>query len=241
MFSTIAWYTHFVISLIMQTPRLHKANSLEKQGKLKEKEIYSNEVTSKWAMSQVKLSGARVKVEGLENIPKDRAVLFVSNHQSNFDIALLMSFIDKPKGYISKIEMAKLPLLRSWMKNINCVFMDRSSLKKSAEAIIEGVKVLKEGHSLVIFPEGTRSKGNTMGEFKGGSFKLATKAKVPIIPVTINGSYKLMEANNNKIKPADVTVYVHPPVETSNLSKEELLELPDKVKDIIGTKLSSEG
>lgn len=241
MFRTIAWYTHFVISLIMQTPRLHKANSLEKQGKLKEKEIYSNEVTSKWAMSQVKLSGARVKVEGLENIPKDRAVLFVSNHQSNFDIALLMSFIDKPKGYISKIEMAKLPLLRSWMKNINCVFMDRSSLKKSAEAIIEGVKVLKEGHSLVIFPEGTRSKGNTMGEFKGGSFKLATKAKVPIIPVTINGSYKLMEANNNKIKPADVTVYVHPPVETSNLSKEELLELPDKVKDIIGTKLSNEG
>lgn len=241
MFRTIAWYTHFVISLIMQTPRLHKANSLEKQGKLKEKEIYSNEVTSKWAMSQVKLSGARVKVEGLENIPKDRAVLFVSNHQSNFDIALLMSFIDKPKGYISKIEMAKLPLLRSWMKNINCVFMDRSSLKKSAEAIIEGVKVLKEGHSLVIFPEGTRSKGNTMGEFKGGSFKLATKAKVPIIPVTINGSYKLMEANNNKIKPADVTVYVHPPVETANLSKEELLELPDKVKDIIGTKLSNEG
>lgn len=240
MFRTIAWYTHFVISLIMQTPRLHKASSLEKHGKLKEKEIYSNEVTSKWAMSQVKLSGARVKVEGLENIPKDRAVLFVSNHQSNFDIALLMSFIDKPKGYISKIEMAKLPLLRSWMKNINCVFMDRSSLKKSAEAIIEGVKVLKEGHSLVIFPEGTRSKGTTMGEFKGGSFKLATKAKVPIIPVTINGSYKLMEANNNKIKPADVTVYVHPPVETANLSKEELLELPDKVKDIIGTKLSSE-
>lgn len=240
MFRTIAWYTHFVISLIMQTPRLHKASSLEKQGKLKEKEIYSNEVTSKWAMSQVKLSGARVKVEGLENIPKDRAVLFVSNHQSNFDIALLMSFIDKPKGYISKIEMAKLPLLRSWMKNINCVFMDRSSLKKSAEAIIEGVKILKEGHSLVIFPEGTRSKDNTMGEFKGGSFKLATKAKVPIIPVTINGSYKLMEANNNKIKPADVTMYVHSPVETANLSKEELLELPDKVKDIIGTKLSSE-
>ena len=90
---------------------------------------------------------------------------------------------------------------------------------------------------MVIFPEGTRSKGDEMGEFKAGSFKLATKAKVPIIPVTIKGSYKLMEANGNKIKPDMVEIFIHPEIPTADLSKEELSNLPEKVKSIIGSKL----
>ena len=115
--------------------------------------------------------------------------------------------------------------------------MDRSSLKKSAAAIIEGVNILKNGYSLVIFPEGTRSKGGPMCEFKAGSFKLATKAKVPIVPVTINGSYKLMEANNNMIKPAEVDLYIHPMIETYNLTKEEEKQLHTVVENIIKSKL----
>ena len=198
---------------------------------------YAHFAGSLVAMKHVKRSGANVTVHGLENIPDDRAVLFVSNHQSNFDIALFMSYINKPKGYISKAEMNKVPLIRTWMKYIHCVFMDRSNIKQSAKAIVQGVQNLRAGHSMVIFPEGTRSKGDKMLEFKAGSFKLATKAKVPIVPVTISGTYKLMEANNNMIKPANVELYIHPMIETANLTKDEEKELHTKVQKIIESKL----
>lgn len=237
MLRTIAWYTHFTLSLIGTIPKLYKVDALEKSGKTNERNDYIHRTTSNWAMSQVKLSGAKVNVFGVENIPKDIPVLFVSNHQSNFDIALFMSYIDKPKGYVAKIEMNKIPILREWMKHLHCVLMDRSSLRKSAEAITEGIKILKNGYSLVIFPEGTRSKSNKIGDFKAGSFKLATKAKVPIVPVTIKDSYKLMEQNNNMIKPAEVQMYIHPMIETSNLTKEEEDNLSTRVKKIIESKL----
>lgn len=239
MFRTIIWFGHFALSLVTKVFPTIKVNSLEKQGKIEEKDAYIHRVTTKWANSQLKYSGATVKVYGEENVPKDVPVVFIANHQGNFDIPLLMSYIDKPKGFIAKIETLKIPIVRTWMKNLHCVFMDRSNLRKSAAAIIEGVKIIKEGHSLVIFPEGTRSKGGPLGEFKSGSFKLATKSKAPIVPITINGTYKLMEANGNKIKPAEVELYIHPAIETTNLSKEEQEALPAIVKEIIASKLKS--
>ncbi|ERK28517.1 lysophospholipid acyltransferase family protein [Clostridium intestinale] len=237
MLRTIAWYTHFAVSLLLKTPEMFMVKKMIKDGKNPEAIEYIEKTTRKWALSQMKLSGARVKIYGEENIPKDVPVLFIGNHQSNFDIALFLSYIKKPKGYIAKSEMKSWPLVHTWMEFIDCVFMDRSNIRKSAEAIVQGVNILKSGHSLVIFPEGTRSKGDKLGDFKAGSFKLATKAKVAIVPVTISGSYKLMEQNGNKIKPADVELYIHPMVETKDLSKEELDGLPKKVKNIIGSKL----
>lgn len=237
MFKTIIWYLDFAISLCCQTPHLFKLKKLEKQGKISGKDSYAHEVTTKWALKRLNHSGATVIVHGKENIPTDQNVVFMSNHQSNFDIALFMSHVDAPKGFISKIEMAKVPLLKEWMESIHCVFMDRSTLKGAASAIVEGIKLIKSGYSLVIFPEGTRSKGDQMTEFKAGSFKLATKPKVPIVPVTINGSYKLLEGNGNRIKAGTVEVYIHPAIETATLTKDELNELPTRVQNIIGSKL----
>lgn len=237
MLRTIACYSYFVISLLPKIPQMYKVNYLAKKGAKEERDRYIHETTSKWALSHVKLSGAKVKIQGEENIPKDIPVVFISNHQGNYDIALFMSYINKPKGYIAKAEMEKIPVMKTWMKYMNCVFMDRSDIRKSAEAIVEGIKILKQGYSLVIFPEGTRSKSNKLGEFKAGSFKLATKPRVPIIPVTLNGTYKLMEGNGNIIKPAEVEIFIHPMIETANLSKEQLDELPNKVREIIASKL----
>ena len=237
MLRTIAWYSNFAGSLVFKIPQMYKVKRLQRKPDRQESIKYIHDVTSKWARRNVKISGAKVNVFGEENIPKDIPVVFIGNHQGNFDIALFMSYINKPKGYIAKIEMKKVPVISTWMEYMNCVFMDRSNLRKSAQAIIEGVKILKGGHSLVIFPEGTRSKGGAVGEFKAGSFKLATKAKVPIIPITIDGSYKLMEQNKSKIKPAEVNLYIHPMIETKELSKEEQNELPERVKNIICSKL----
>ena len=237
MIRTIIWFIWFAISLIISIPFIFRVNYLIKKNRIEESKKLIHKCTSLWAKSLLKVAGVNINVSGLENIPNDKTVLFIGNHQGNFDIPLLMAYIDKPKGFISKIEAKKIPIVVKWMELIHCVFMDRSTLKGSAGAIIEGIKVLKSGHSLVIFPEGTRSHQNQMGEFKHASFKLATKPGIPIVPVTIDGSYKIMEQNNNKIKPAQVKLTIHPMITTKGLSKEELENLPDQVAATIASAL----
>ena len=234
---TCIFFIRFFFSLIGTLPMLSKAKKLEKNGQTAECDAYVHQAASKWMKKQVEATGSHVTVNGLENLPTDGSVVYISNHQGNFDIPLLMGYIDTPKGFISKIEVKKIPVINQWMELIHCVFMDRTTLKGSAGAIIEGIKVLKSGHSLVIFPEGTRSKGDQMGEFKSASFKLATKPGVPIVPITINGSYKLLDEGNNKIRKSDVILTIHPPVITKGLSKEELEALPEKVHALIASAL----
>ena len=124
------------------------------------------------------------------------------------------------------------------MKRIHCLFMDRGDIKQSAQIIIEGIKQLKNGINMVIFPEGTRSKTGELGEFKAGSFKLAIKSKRPLVPITIDGTRNIMEANNYKIKAETVNLYIHKPIDTTELSKEDIAQLPEKVKAIINSELS---
>lgn len=239
MLRSIVWYIVFFSTLILRIPAMIRTKTLTKKGLEEERDklVYKN--TTSWARILLKIAGVKVTVHGLENIPKDTNVLYIGNHQGNFDIPIYMSEIPGLKGFVSKIEVKKIPWVRTWMEYMHCVFMDRSSLRKSGEAIIEGVKILKKGHSLVIFPEGTRSKGDKMGDFKAGSFKLATKSKVPIVPVTMNGSYKIMETNKKTwmVKPTHVDLYIHPAIETANLTKEEQDALITKVYDVIKSKL----
>lgn len=239
MLRSIVWYIVFFVSLILRIPAMIRTKMLTKKGLIEKRDEVVYKTTTTWAKTLLKIAGVKVTVHGLENIPKDKNVLYIGNHQGNFDIPIYMSQIPGLKGFVSKIEVKKIPGVRTWMEYMYCVFMDRSSLRKSSEAIIEGIKILKSGHSLVIFPEGTRSKGDKMGEFKAGSFKLATKSKVPIIPVTMSGSYKIMENNKRKwiVKPTTVDLYIHPAIETSNLTKEEQDALTSKVYEIIKSKL----
>lgn len=233
MLRSIIWYVKFVVTLIGKTPALiNSKRILKKYGQLA-CDKYMYEVTTKWAMARIKDSGAQITVYDQHRVPKDEPVLFVSNHQSDFDIAIFMAMIEKNTGFVAKIEMEKVPLLRSWMRGIHCVFMDRDNLKQSLQTIIEGINNLKAGYSMVVFPEGTRSKSRKMGLFKAGSFKLATKSKVPIVPVTIDGSYKIMEGNNYKITPAIVKVFVHEPIYVKGMPKEEEADLPEQVREII--------
>lgn len=235
MIRSVVWYFKFVFGLAAKIPAMRKAvKILEKEGQ-RSFDRFVYDTTEKWAMARIKDSGAQIAVHHLERIPKDRNVLFVSNHQSDFDIAIFIALIPKDTGFVAKVELEKIPLLRTWMKYIHCVFMDRKDLKQSLETIINGIKNLKAGYSMVVFPEGTRSKCSEMGEFKAGSFKLATKSKVPIVPVTMDGSYKIMEANHYRIKPAHVNVTVHEPIYIEDLSKEELAGLPERVRQVIAS------
>lgn len=240
MIRTIMWYFKFFFTLFFKYPKLKKAEKLLKAGKIEQFYNYSFEETSKWAMQRIKDSGAEIYVEGKENIPTDKNVLFISNHQSDFDIAIFMALIPTNKTFVAKIELQKIPLLRTWMKYIDCVFIDRNDTKQSLKAILQANKILKEGRNVVIFPEGTRSKSSQMNEFKQGSFKLAIKNKVPIIPVTIDGSYKLKEMNNGLIKPNKVYVYIHEAIYTDTLTNDEIENLHKYVEKIIKNKISTE-
>lgn len=237
MFRSIMWYTKFVLALIGVSPCLLKANRLLKDKGQEAFDRYVYKVTSRWALGRVWDSGARIKIHGQERIP-ERNVLFVSNHQSDFDIAIFMSLVKKDTGFVAKVEMEKVPLLRTWMRNIHCVFLDRNNLRQSVKTIAEGVEILRAGYTLTVFPEGTRSKSDNIGEFKAGAFNLATRSGVPVVPVTIAGSYKIMEANNNRIVPADVDVFIHEPIETEGMSKDDIKALPERVKSIIADKIT---
>lgn len=237
MFRTIKWYVKFIGSLIFHTPYMKKANKLLLEGKKEEYETFVTEKVTEWSKRRIKDSGAVINVYGIENLPKEGNMLFVSNHQSNFDILLLLAAIPIPKGFVAKIEMTKFPFINKWMEKIHCLFMDRNDIKQSAQVILEGIKQLKSGINMVVFPEGTRSKTGELGDFKGGSFKLATKSKCLLVPITIDGTRNIMEANNYKIKAETVNLYINPPIKTADLTKEEIAELPATVKEIIESNL----
>ncbi len=240
MFRTIKWYIKFIGSLMINNKYLKKADKMLEDGKTSEYEEFVTNKVSGWAMNRMKDSGAKVNVYGIENLPKEGSMLFVSNHQSNFDILLLLSYLPIPKGFVAKVELEKFPFVSQWMKRIHCLFMDRSDMKQSAQIIIDGIKQLKNGINMVIFPEGTRSKTGELGEFKAGSFKLGLKSKRPIVPITIDGTRNIMEANHYFIKGRTINLHIHPAIDTTTLTKEEIAQLPEKVKAIINNDLSHE-
>mgnify|MGYP004554356395 FL=1 len=241
MFRSFKWYIlGYVGTLVAFIPKEKEAQKLLAEEKIDEMNNIVCLGTRTISQKLIKLSDSTVNVHGLENIPEG-PVLFVSNHQSNMDIAIICGFIDKPKGFIAKKELKKLPLINKWITLAGSIYLDRENPRKSMEGILEGIKTLKNGHSLVVFPEGTRSRGDKMGEFKSGSFKLATKSKVPIVPLTIDGTYRVMEANKILIKPSNINFYVHKPIYTDKLSKEEIAKLPETVEHIIRSKLPNKG
>lgn len=178
--------------------------------------------------------GGPTTVIGLENIPRDRAVLFVGNHRSMLDIVLAGKLIPFPVGFVSKIELQKIPLLRLQMKDINCLFLDRKDNRQALKVILKAIELVKGGQSMFIFPEGTRSK--VEGEFlpfHAGSFKVATKAKAPIVPVTIVNMGDVLEDHFPRLKRVHVIIEFGEPIETASMGREEIKELPDRVRNLI--------
>lgn len=189
--------------------------------------------TSLWGPMVFKMFDSKVNVTGLENLPEEGPVVFVGNHQGYADIiAYCAAFKKFQFGFIAKEELAKIPLYGEWIRRIRSVFIERDDARASLKAINDGIKYIEQGFSLVIFPEGTRSKGPEPGEFKKGSLKLATKPGVPIIPVSLDGSYKFFE-QTGRITPAEVNIIVHPPIETKGLDRKEEKALNEKVEKII--------
>ncbi|QOY37935.1 lysophospholipid acyltransferase family protein [Anaerobacillus isosaccharinicus] len=233
MVRTIIWFAYFWYRLFITYPALLKAKKLHKGGKIKEMEQLIFKTAQDWARSLVKLTGSTIEIKGRENLPVTGPFVIVSNHQGNFDIPILLGFLERPIGFISKVEVKKLPIIRDWMVYMNCVFLDRQDRRQAIKAINQGAENIKKGTSIVIFPEGTRSKKLEMNTFKSGSFKLAQKAEATIVPIAINGSFKIMEQSGNRIKPAKVTVTILPVIKPEDYKEKDLKIVSAEVQQII--------
>ena len=156
----------------------------------------------------LKLAGVRITIEGLEQVPKDRAVLYVGNHRSYFDILTGYGTVPGLMGFVAKKEMLRYPLLRTWMKDVNCLFLDRENIKEGLKTILAAIEQIKSGVSVWIFPEGTRGEGELLDlmEFHEGSLKIAEKSGCPVVPVAIMGTAEIFESHLPFIRPGHVKI-----------------------------------
>ncbi len=188
-----------------------------------------------WAFNMVMLCcGVKRTVIGEENVPKDQAVLYVGNHRSIFDIVVTYPRVPRRTGYIAKLETKKLPVIGTWMTYLDCLFLDRSDIRKGLEMVLTAIEKVKNGISILISPERTRNKTDKpLGEFKKGSFKIAQKSGCPIVPVVVNHTEDIFEAHSPFIRPAKVTIEYCKPIVISELSKEDQKNIDQYVKNIV--------
>lgn len=173
-----------------------------------------------WANRLLKDFGMDLHIHGEENLPQEGPVVFIGNHQGYADIVAFCAALSKhiQFGYVAKNELEKVPLYGAWIKRIRSVLIKRDDPRESLKTIEEGIELINKGFSMLIFPEGTRSKSAEMADFKRGAFKLATKPGVPIVPVTIMGSWRAIE-EGGVVTPTRLDVMVHPAVETAGIDR----------------------
>ena len=157
-------------------------------------------------------SGVKVRCHGLLNIPSNHPVVFVSNHQSNVDVPLLLAYLPGKFRFIAKKELFAIPLLGWYMRSAGYIQVERGKPSSAYSAIEQAVSAIREGDSLMIFPEGTRSWDGSLGDFKRGSLLAAQLSGAPIIPVAISGSFRIMPRKTLLIRPTEVKISVGDPV-----------------------------
>ena len=232
---TIAMFIYLFGYMILHYSILRRAERAAAAGDTAAVEQIVNQHIPRWSRGILKVTGVFLSVEGLENIPKDTACVFVGNHRSYYDIPLLLASLDKPHGILAKEELEKIPLLNRWMKLLGCVFVKRDDIRASVKALNDATAIVESGRSFVIFPEGTRYKGEEggAGEFKAGAFRIAIKTGVPVVPVAISGARGLFEGHGLRATPGDIRVRILPAIQTAGMSKAEQKQLPDAVRQTI--------
>ncbi|MCL1814876.1 MAG: 1-acyl-sn-glycerol-3-phosphate acyltransferase [Treponema sp.] len=191
-----------------------------------------------WARIIIIITGCPMTVSGRENIPKKGGLCFVSNHVGIFDIVLALAYAGRPFGFIAKKELLFLPGINIWIYLLGGLFIDRRQPRKALKTINLGVKRIKAGGAMMVFPEGTRSRGRGLAAFHPGSLKLASQSEALIIPVAISGSFDVFEKNHlintvpvcinflTPMDPADI-----PPQDRKNLLAEKLHDSIAEVLD----------
>lgn len=236
---TIKLFTNFAALLTLNKEMktfLKNAPAIEAaktEGNLEKEREIIRKSTNTWATNVAAAIKVEYEVLGKENLPSKGPVLIVANHQGYGDILGLLYAIDTIQfGFVAKSEFEKWSFFRKGIKYSEGLFLIRGNGRETVKALHIATDKLKQGYSFAIFPEGTRSQGGAMAPFKAGTFKFAEKANVPILPVTINGSYKIYE-ENKVVTPCKQNIIIHPLVHYEKLNRDERKEARTQIEDTI--------
>jgi len=233
MIKSILGFGFLVFGLLFLVPFALVAFFFYMLGFRKSMKVFVYRLAQGWARSLIPVSGCKITVKGREKIPKKGGVCFVSNHSGYYDIVMMLAYAGRPFGFIAKKEFLYTPFLNLWIFMLGGHFVDRKNARKAMNTINLGIKQIKAGGGMVIFPEGTRSKSAEVLPFRAGSLKLATQAGALIVPVAIEGSYRVYEEQKRVIG-TDVHITFFDPIDTSILKPEERKQvLCDRIQTII--------
>jgi len=184
-----------------------------------------------WGYSILLVSRVRVRVTGQENFDPSRPYIFMSNHQSNFDIPVLLAHLRCQFRWLAKAELFRIPVFGRGMRGAGYIPIDRSDRRAAIRSLQTAAETIRQGSSVMIFPEGTRSLDGNLRSFKKGGFVLAVDAGVPIVPVLIRGTFDIMPRSGLRIRPGRVWVRILPPIKTAGYSRKQKDELQALVRD----------
>lgn len=185
------------------------------------------------------IRGGRVKIEshGLENLPEQDGYILYPNHQGLFDVLAIVQVMERPVSVVLKKELENIPFLKQVFACLGALSLDRKDPRQGMRVILQMAEEVKQGRNFIIFAEGTRSRqGNQLLDFKGGSFKSATKAQCPIVPVALVDSYKAFDTGS--IDWQTVQVHFLPPIPYEEYQDKKTMEIAAMVKERIGAKIA---
>ncbi|MFQ5791907.1 MAG: lysophospholipid acyltransferase family protein [Acidobacteriota bacterium] len=194
----------------------------------------SHRVARLWAWLILKTCGVKVSISGLDNVEPDATYVFAANHQSLFDIPILFAHLPMSFRILYKQSLNAVPFLGWHLFLSGHISVDRGNPVRAHQSIERAAEHVGGGTSVVIFPEGTRSFDGSLGRFKPGSFWLAVKAAVPVVPVTICGSWKVMSRGRVTVRPGTVRVHVDRPILTQALDEDSVRCLSRTVREVVG-------
>ena len=174
-----------------------------------------------------------VKVTGKELIDNKKSYVFIANHQGAYDIFLIYGYLGQPIKWVMKQSLRKIPFVGYACEKAGFIFVDNSSPQAAAKAIKEAEKRLKNGASVFLFPEGSRTKTGELGNFKKGAYQMALDLRLPIVPVTINGSFNVLPIHTYLIHPHKMEPIIHEPIETESIQMENIREAAVKIKELV--------
>jgi len=194
----------------------------------KEYSIFS--IARLWGRIMLFLTSVKVEVHGQENVTYGRSQIFMSNHQSGFDIFVLLAYTPRYFAWIAKKELFRVPFFGPALRRLGAIEIDRKNVVRAMHSIDDAARIIREGKSVMTFPEGTRSKDGHIQPFKKGVFHLALKSGVPIVPITIIGTREIMPKKSLRVTPGKVTLIIHEPVFLGEYSETIVDQLIERVR-----------
>lgn len=192
---------------------------------------------SVWGRIILWVCGVNVRVDGLVNVEREIPRIYMSNHQSFFDIFILLAYLPVDFKFILKAELTRIPFLGSAMKRAGYVSIDRTNPRKALKSMNEAAQRITSGASVLIFPEGTRSEDGLLQAFKPGGFHLSIKSGCAIVPIAINNSRAIAPKGSLKITPGSVTMIIGKPIPVNTYSRKEMEQLMDQVWTAIDSQM----